>query len=337
MSAAEVLLWARQQLDPALREAVATLPDEMRHIAGYHFGWWDEDGQAVAQQSSGKALRPALTLVSAEALGGSMADALPAAVAIELVHNFSLLHDDVMDGDRLRRCRPTAWTIFGVGNAILAGDSLLSLACELLASSQHPRAHDSLDCLTTAVQAMIEGQAADLALQQRDDINLAACEKMAELKTGALLGCSCALGALAAHASPDRVASMNAFGTSMGLAFQYVDDLLGIWGEAERTGKSTQSDLVVGKKSLPVAAALTSKTTAGEQLAAFYRQSRTEVSTADCEQAATLIAEAGGQTWSQSRADALLTEALEHLQQAQPVARIAELHALAELVTHRDR
>src|SRR5579884_3825829 len=123
---------ARDVIEPALRRAVDELAPVMRTIARYHFGWADEHGKDT-QGGGGKALRPALTLLSAEAAGGCATSALPAAVAVELVHNFSLLHDDVMDGDLERRHRPTAWTVYGSGPAVLAGDALLSLAFDVLA------------------------------------------------------------------------------------------------------------------------------------------------------------------------------------------------------------
>src|SRR5436190_24292033 len=108
----EVLAWSRTLVQPALREAVETLSGTMRMVAGYHFGWWDEHGQPTTADA-GKALRPALVLLAAEAVGGEQRGAVPAAAAVELVHNFSLLHDDVMDGDITRRHRATAWTRFG--------------------------------------------------------------------------------------------------------------------------------------------------------------------------------------------------------------------------------
>ncbi|NYI92785.1 geranylgeranyl pyrophosphate synthase [Amycolatopsis endophytica] len=132
-----ILAWSRGCVDPALRQAVARLPESMRPLAAYHFGWADETGAPVIA-GSGKAVRPALVLLSARAVGASPEIALPGAVAVELVHNFSLLHDDVMDGDETRRHRPTVWKLFGTGAAILAGDSLLAEASGVLASSGHP-------------------------------------------------------------------------------------------------------------------------------------------------------------------------------------------------------
>ena len=142
-SAREVLTWSRNMIDPALRAAVDTLPASMRGIAGYHFGRSNKHGRP-AETDGGKAIRPTLVLLSAEAAGGIPASAVPAAVAVELVHNFSLLHDDVMDGDVTRRHRPTAWSVFGLNAAILAGDALLTLAFDVLAASGHSATQEGM-------------------------------------------------------------------------------------------------------------------------------------------------------------------------------------------------
>ncbi|MGN9912367.1 family 2 encapsulin nanocompartment cargo protein polyprenyl transferase [Phytohabitans sp. LJ34] len=334
-SAPEVLAWSRTCVDPALRAAVDTLPETLRQIAGYHFGWWDRDGRAVGAPG-GKAIRPALVLLSAEAVGGDPTAALPAAVAVELVHNFSLLHDDVMDGDRTRRHRDTAWTVYGVGPAILAGDALLALAFDVLASSGHPAVMPASRLLHGAVQDLLDGQSADLAFEMRSEVELRECLGMARGKTGALLGCACALGATLGGAGWERVDRFREFGERLGLAFQFVDDLLGIWGDPAVTGKPVHADLRQRKKSLPVVAALTSGTPAGRELAVLY--SGAPPSGADLVRAAELVAEAGGRDWSQAQADDLLGQALHHLRQAHPAAApAAELTGLAGLVTHRDR
>ncbi|WP_307867818.1 family 2 encapsulin nanocompartment cargo protein polyprenyl transferase [Umezawaea beigongshangensis] len=335
-SAGEVLLWSRDVVVPALRAAVDQLPASMRDIAAYHLGWRDAQGR-VDSADGGKTLRPALVLLAARAAGGDVANALPAAVAVELVHNFSLLHDDVMDGDETRRHRPTAWTVFGANAAVLAGDALQTLALEVLATSGHPALLDQVRVLNAAVLDLLDGQSADLAFEDRTDVVLAECVAMAEYKTGALLGGCCALGALAAGADPDRVRHLRGFGARLGLAFQLVDDLLGIWGDPEVTGKPVFSDLQNRKKSLPVVAALSSHTAAARELDALYRSDEVLTET-DLARAAELIDVAGGRRWARTKADEQLSLAAEHLRVAgaEPVAA-AELMELAKLVTRRDR
>lgn len=334
-SAREVLAWSRGLVEPALRSAVDTLHSSMLHIAGYHFGWWDEHGRPV-QVAGGKAIRSTLALLSAQAVGGTAVAALPAAVAVELVHNHSLLHDDVMDGDLTRRHRPTAWSVFGVNAAILAGDALLTLALDVLAASGHPAATGGIRMLSAAVQDLVEGQSTDLAFEQRPQAELAECLRMAERKTAALMGCACALGAAFGGGSQEQVHYLRAFGEHLGLAFQHMDDLLGIWGDPAVTGKPVYSDLRSRKKSLPVVAALTSDTPAGPKLAElFYRE--TPLSDTDQIHAAELIDIAGGRAWSQSQVDDLLVQAMRDLQAVRPTERSAgELGALAQLATHRD-
>lgn len=265
--AREVLAAGRRQVEPALREAVGQLPPAVRRIAGYHFGWWDADGTPTGPDAAGgKAIRPALALLAAGACGGEPATALPAAVAVELVHNFSLVQDDVIDGDLTRRHRPTAWSVFGTGAAIVAGDALLAQAVEVLAGSGHPATQPALRLLTTATLELIEGQHADLSFEQRTDVDLLECLRMAAGKSGALLGCACALGGTFGGGSAAQVTLLREFGEQLGVAFQLTDDLLGIWGNPERTGKPVYSDLRRRKKSLPLVAALTSGTAAGAEL-----------------------------------------------------------------------
>jgi geranylgeranyl diphosphate synthase type I len=334
-SAGEVLAWSRDLVEPAVRTAVGTLPSSMLHIAGYHFGWWDEHGHPE-DVNGGKAIRPTLVLLSAQAVGGTAAAALPAAAAVELVHNHSLLHDDVMDGDLTRRHRPTAWSVFGINAAILAGNALLTLALDVLAASGHSAATDGTRLLSAAVQDLLDGQSADLSFEQRAEIELAECVRMSERKTAALLGCACALGAAFGAGRSEQVAYLRSFGLHVGLAFQHVDDLLGIWGDPAVTGKPVHSDLRNQKKSLPVVAALTSETPAGHELAALYHRGE-PFSETDAAHAAELIDIAGGRAWSRAQADDLLAQAMRELRSAGPTSQAAaELGTLARLATHRD-
>jgi geranylgeranyl diphosphate synthase type I len=330
---ASVLRWSRDLVDPALRAAVDTLPEPSRHIAGYHCGWWDEHGEHTGA-GGGKALRPTLTLLSAQAAGGGAEVAVPAAVAVELTHNFSLLHDDVMDNGRTRRHRPTAWTVFGVNAAILTGDALQTLALHTLADSGHPAAVPAVGVLGKAVLDLITGQHADLAFERRDDVTRAECVAMARHKTASLLAAACTLGGLFANADPRRLAALLTFGLNAGLAFQHVDDLLGIWGDPAVTGKPVHSDLRARKKSLPVVAALTSGTPAGGDLVELYA-GEDPLSESDVAHAAALVDRAGGRAWSQAEAHRLLERALDCLPPlASPAA--AELARMAMAICHRD-
>ncbi|MBP2330749.1 geranylgeranyl diphosphate synthase type I [Kibdelosporangium banguiense] len=331
----EVLAWSRTLLEPATRAAIDSLPATMRRVAGYHYGWWDEHGRP-SDADSGKALRPTLVLLAAEAVGGDASAAIPAAIAVELVHNFSLLHDDVMDGDVTRRHRATAWTVFGRNATILTGDSLLTLAFDLLAASGHPDAQEGMRIVSAAVQALVDGQALDVEFEDRTDVDLAECVAMARRKTGALISGACAIGALFGGGRSAQVDHMRGFGAELGLAFQLVDDLLGIWGDPAVTGKPVFSDLHNRKKSLPVVVALESQTPAGQELHELYHVERT-LSGPEAARCAELIDMAGGRAWSQAQADDRLARAIQRLRSADPcTGAAAELTGLARMVICRD-
>ena len=327
--ASTILDEARELVEPAHRVAVDEMPAEIRHVAGSHPPWWDADGRPAGR--SGKAVRPALALACSRAAGGGPDEgAVRAAVAVELVHDFSLLHDDVMDRDLTRRHRPAAWAVFGIGQAILVGDVLLTAAMQQVGTGT------GVKVLAAAVQDLCAGQSADLAFERRGEVTLAQCLAMAEGKTGALLGAACELGALAAGAGPDTAGLYRRFGRQLGVAFQLVDDLLGVWGDPEATGKPAGSDLSSRKKSLPVVAALTSGMRAGEDLACRYGRDE-QWDEAALTHVANLVEAAGGRAWAQAEADRRIEAALSALAQARPdPAAAADLHTLAALIVRRD-
>ncbi|GGV25315.1 family 2 encapsulin nanocompartment cargo protein polyprenyl transferase [Streptomyces griseoflavus] len=327
---------ARAAVDPVLRAALDSLPGPMRRIALHHFGWQDADGTA-AHGGAGKAIRPALVLAAASAMGGptARAAAVHAAAAVELVHNFTLLHDDVMDRDTTRRHRPTAWTVFGDAGAILAGDALQALALRLLAEDPHPAARAASARLADCVIELCAGQHADTDLERRapGEVTLAETLAMAEAKTGALLGCACAIGALYADAGEEDVAALDAFGRQAGLAFQLIDDVIGTWGDPRRTGKPAGADLAARKKSLPVVAALTSGTPAAADLAAVYATPHRKE---DLERIVRAVERAGGRDWAQTEAADRMARAMQEVARAVPDPEAAGgLLALAEFVTRR--
>lgn len=316
-----------------LRSAADQLPSSMRDIAGYHFGWTDENGMPI-EGDPGKLIRPTLTLLCARAAGGQADQALPAAVAVELVHNFSLLHDDVMDGDATRRHRRTVWSAFGTADAILLGDALLVVAYKVLAGVG---CKESVRLSGTLFE-MLHGQMLDMGFENRTDITIGEGLVMAAGKTGALLGGACRLGALSAGADEARSAYFGEFGENLGLAFQLIDDLLGIWGDPAVTGKPVHSDLRARKKSLPLLAALTSGTSAAGRLASLYSRDRQEpLGPQECAELAGLVEEAGGRSWAERRAQQAYTDARAALALARPEPRgAAELLALAEALARRE-
>ncbi|MGW0183526.1 family 2 encapsulin nanocompartment cargo protein polyprenyl transferase [Nocardia sp. NPDC003345] len=332
----EVLARSRAACDSTLRAAVDAMPAEVRHIAGYHFGWWDRHGRPE-QHDGGKALRPALVLAATRLTGGDIGEALRAAVAVELVHNFSLLHDDVMDRDTTRRHRPTAWTVFGIGPAILTGDALVTEAFALLAATSHPGTPAASELLSKAVLHLVEGQCADLSFEQRRDVGTAECLAMTDRKTGALFGCAAALGGLFGNAGPDDIPRLREFGRLLGRAFQHTDDLLGIWGDPRTTGKPVYADLRRRKKSLPVVFALSSDTPEAVALAELYYREK-PLDSLELITAAQLVEAAGGRAWSRREARRLHEQATATLAEiGGDAAAFADLDLLAALAADRDR
>ncbi len=232
-------------LEGALRSALDG--NSLLHpVLRFHVGLEDERGEALSRL--GKLLRPSLVLFVCEQLRGSLDQGIGAAVALELIHNFSLIHDDIQDKDPTRRGRPTVWSRIGVEQAINAGDLLHSIALrEIIACGE-----EASEALNRATIAMIEGQAMDLSFEDR---HVEAGEYMAMIdrKTGALLCCAFELGAVCAGASAEVRGKLVEFGHFVGRAFQIRDDILGIWGDSAITGKPKGSDIRRRKKSFPIA------------------------------------------------------------------------------------
>ena len=216
-----------------------------------------QESMAYSLLAAGKRLRPMLVLLACEACGGNAEDALPAACAIEMVHTYSLIHDDLpaMDDDDLRRGRPTNHVVFGEALAILAGDGLLTLAFEILARDIHP-GHVAAACCADLARAsgmvgMVGGQVADLEAEGGGIDSLDQLEGIHRRKTGALLSSALTLGARVAQASSENLAALANYGQCLGLAFQITDDLLDIRGDKQIMGKAVQKDAAHGKLTYP--------------------------------------------------------------------------------------
>ncbi|WP_190816210.1 polyprenyl synthetase family protein [Saccharopolyspora pogona] len=298
-----------QQAERALRGEVDRLPAPLRDIAGYHFGWMTTDG-APASHPAGKKLRPALAMCVAEALGASPDTALPGAIAVDLIHNQSLIHDDIIDADPLRRHRPAVWAAFGTPEAILAGDAVLTLGFQAVLGG--PLAARAVGQLGDSFQYMLYGQMLDSAFEQRAEVSTNDYVTMARAKTGSLFGCAAGLGAIYAQATDDAVATLDTFGQYLGAAFQLVDDILGIWGDPQTVGKPVGTDLQRRKKSGPVVAALTAAGPGGDQLRELYAQDA-PFAPADLQDIAGLIEQAGGRSWAQRTAEHYMTLATQSL------------------------
>ena len=326
---------ARRLTEPALRRAIDGLLPALRDPARYHFGWTDAEGNDVAG-GGGKGVRGALSILSAEAVGASGEIAIPGAVAVELVHNFSLLHDDIIDGDTERRHRPTVWSLWGESQAIIVGDALHSLALEELLANSGSESARAAARLATSTGAMIAGQSDDMTFDQRTDVTFDDCLAMEANKTGALIAFSSSVGAVLAGAADDQIDALTTFGAAVGLAFQAIDDLLGIWGDPASTGKAVGNDLRERKRSMPVTAALHSGHGAAAEIATVYGSAE-PIDDEAIERLQVLIEEAGGKDRTRAVATEQFDLAIAALDAATfvPVAA-GELRDMAAFIVERN-
>lgn len=215
------------------------------------------DAMRYSLMAGGKRLRPLLVLMACRACRGNPDDAMPAACAVEMVHTYSLIHDDLpaMDDDDLRRGKPTSHKVYGEANAILAGDALLTLAFEVLATRIHPPAVAAKCCASLAYgagpQGMVAGQVLDLEAETNHTKSVAQLENIHRRKTGALIVASLEMGGLIAGASDEQLKHLKKYGQLIGLAFQIVDDILDCTGDAEVVGKNVRKDAASGKATYP--------------------------------------------------------------------------------------
>jgi geranylgeranyl diphosphate synthase, type I len=333
LTAAESLERCRDLVRPALRTAVDDLHPWTARMAAYTFGWADAEGNPLDGEA-GKGVRQAFAILAAEALGAQTESAVQGAVAVELVHAFSLVHDDIMDGDERRRHRATAWRAYGVGPAVLLGDALLALSVEVLARTGADRTGAATRLLSAALIALANGQAADLEFETRPwtgphAVTVSEYLCMAQRKTGSLLGCAAGLGALLGGAPADAVAAVTRVGADLGIAFQAIDDLLGIWGDPALTGKPVHGDLTRRKKTLPVVAAAAFDPVLGERIGDL-------IEAGDTAGAARAIDQAGGRSFTASQAGDHLRGAVAELDRiCVNRSATAEFTALAAFIADR--
>ena len=225
-------------------------------VLRYNMGWVDADANPIATRT-GKALRPTLCLLICEAVGGDPALAIPGAVSVEFIHNFSLIHDDIQDRDETRHNRKTLWAVWGDPKALVAGNVLRVVADECLhqlldSGLDYDRALAAGTLLTEAYLEMIEGQYLDLQFEGRHDISMSDYLNMISRKTGALIRCSLNLGAVVGAQEQGVGDAFKESGRAMGYVFQIIDDVLGVWGNEETTGKPVGADIRRKKNSYPV-------------------------------------------------------------------------------------
>ena len=329
----------RDQIETEIKSLVLEEGFPLYRMMGYHMGWLDEYGEA-AEVESGKRIRPTLSLLACEALGGDVKAVLPAAAAVELVHNFSLIHDDIQDGNSERHNRPTVWWVWGPAQAINAGDGMHALARLALlrqtGEGMSPeRTLKAVGLLDQACLRLCEGQYLDLTYQERVDISQDAYFKMVEGKTAALISCAAELGAVMSSAEEPVVQAMAQFGAKLGTAFQIRDDILDLWGQQD-TGKPLAGDILNKKKSLPIVYAIENASGAERRTLGdvyFKRVMEPE----DIDKIIEVLGTLGAREFCQAKADALCNEAVQSLKDAGLTPQQSEgLEALARFIVTRE-
>jgi geranylgeranyl diphosphate synthase type I len=298
----------QEQIDAALRAELEGLTLPLYETHSYYMGWTDLDG-SPSSSVGGKRLRPTLALLAAEAAGGDTDRALPVAVSLEYVHNFSLIHDDLEDQDRIRHHRPTVWAVWGEPTAIVSGNAMLKVADRALERlSDHGISPDVVletqQSLAVNYLRMMEGQYLDIQFESLDSVTVEQYLEMIERKTGALIETSIWLGSLVGRpGGPDREfsAGLRSVGYELGRIFQIRDDILGVWGGAE-TGKPVGADIERKKKALPAVHALNmAKGPARERITGIFAKS--ELDSTDVEDVLEVMGDLKTQEYCQSLAD----------------------------------
>ena len=333
-------------------EMRAAFPDvdlPIYDMGRYALGWLDEQGRPAS--ASGKGARAALTMLGAEAITddpAALRRATAGAAAVEIVHNFSLVHDDVQDGDIERRGRPTVWRVWGVAQAINTGDLMRELADAamrraLLHGASSEAVLEAIRRLNQATMLMIEGQYLDLTFEQRMDVQVEEYLAMVERKTGAMMGVSLSIGATLAGATSEQADALDRAGKRLGRCFQMRDDWLGIWADPDALGKPTDADIRRRKKSFPILYTLShapaeTRRALAEIYAADLADDGADLPDEQVEWVHNMLGEIGADEATDRAAREEYEAFLEELASGDPrAAAVADLEELARFTLERDR
>ena len=313
------------------RDKTGQLEDMMM----YHLGWLNEKLKPC-EMRGGKQLRSTICLLACEAIDGSFEKALPGAAAVELVHNFSLIHDDIEDGDETRRHRPTVWKLWGIPQAINTGDAMDVISyMAILELKLDPETLVSImKVFNETIMQLCEGQYLDMGFQSRKSVTVEDYLKMISGKTAALMEASTAIGAMVATDDQKIIEHFKAFGHKIGMGFQIQDDILGIWGDPKKTGKSSRNDIRNKKKTLPVLYAL-QYSRHKEELQKLYRKKRFFDS--DINRISEILTDAGSYEYTVKAAHRYWDEALDEVKGLCTGSRAMEdLIAIGQFLVDRD-
>jgi len=322
-----------------LKKVIDSCPPALRNVLRYHMGWQDEHGHSCSR-GSGKFIRSTLCLLSCQAVGGDTSQAMAAAAAVELIHSFSLIHDDIEDASYERHHRPTVWKLWGQSQAINAGDALFTLAYLALLRLEDKEIADEkivscAEMLSLACLELCEGQYLDVEYENRLDITVEDYLGMIARKTAALLAVSTSLGAHLGSEDSKVVDSFHLFGKELGIAYQICDDILGIWGVEEKIGKST-GDISQRKKTLPVVYGLQyGEGGARKRLEKLYSQKSIEGG--DIREVMEILDQLGARDYAENMAEQYYCKALAQLEATQlNTSRQAPLKETACFLLMRD-
>ncbi len=331
----------QNKIEDELRSIVGHKPLALYDMLQYHLGWQDMTGHSI-KSYHGKLIRPILCLLCYQATGGELLEeVLPAAASLELIHNFSLIHDDIQDNSHSRRQRPTVWTIWGQPQAINAGDAMFTMSYLALLRLHDNNINDtkvirSLRLLSEVCLNLCEGQYLDMVYESNCNISIENYLSMIMKKTAGLIATSTALGACLGTENEELVDRFYEFGRDLGMAYQIADDILGIWGIEEKIGKPVKSDILQKKKTLPVVYSLNNSTGKDRQeLEQFYSQKITEDQ--DVRKIAEIINRVGAKTYSQKLEQQYYKKALTKLENIEiEVTRRDELLNMVHFLVKRD-
>lgn len=339
----------QRQLNDSIRAAMqAAIPQpasseaaEFYQMMEYHLGWRDEQ-LAPATANTGKLIRPLLAILACRTLGGGDAHALPLAAALQLIHDFSLIHDDIEDHSSQRRGRTTLWTLWGLEIGINTGDGMFAVAHRALygladAGVAPTTVLAVLRAFEDTILRICEGQHLDMTGEGRFDISEERYLQMIRCKTAALIEAATGLGARLATGDAAQVAAMSTFGDALGMAFQMQDDLLDIWGDPKLTGKPLAADLLQRKMSLPMVHAYQHAGPDRTIIERIYRQEQVEP--ADIAELLALLERTGSRAHVAALANHEHERALAALARVRPIdtAALQALHDLAESLLNRAR
>jgi geranylgeranyl diphosphate synthase type I len=333
----------RDPVDSYMRDLLAQTDGLAGRMIEYHLGFRERSGESSEAGSGGKALRPTLCLLTVDAVGGNWENAVPAAAGLELFHNFTLIHDDIQDGDITRRGKSTVWMEWGKEQAINAGDAahllssraILDLSARGYSAEQVLEAHQLLT--DTGIQ-IVDGQTMDIDFERRTEVRVEEYMKMIRRKTGVFFETAIEMGAILGSAEDDTREALREYGSAIGVAFQITDDILGVWGDPVKTGKPVGEDIRRRKKAYPAVSALaTDNDVLRRKLVSIY-ETKDELVDQDVEDVMTIFEELG----IRRRAQALVDQATFEADVAISRAAIDEslkvdFHELASLLATREK